>query len=376
MRRFGAAILAVALLAPLSTGAQVEVITVSKVGSQDEAAWHVFVDMVAPAKGAGHNVEYETWASDADLYSATPHWPTPRDGKRLTRSLGGVASRPHSILPQMPAPGQCAKPLDGAAGNFPPDACIGEEVRHDRDTYDTLTQNGLNTTKGLIAAYAAHKIVSLPFRATIVKADWVPVGDIIKWQPAYKDAAAVRRAFYTNSASLNGKSSEFALVGVSVQSKTTPDWLWFTVEHRSNPGRCDIIGCHDAFGARVANVAPAATPNSDYGACEKSPALLALFAGAHLSPVWNNYCLKGTQTRYVTPQGAPTKLGNSVVERMNHGVPIPQISCITCHAYAAFDKNGVPAAGILARPPLGRVDEKLLQGLARDDFVWGILSAK
>jgi hypothetical protein len=61
---------------------------------------------------------------------------------------------------------------------------------------------------------------------------------------------------------------------------------------------------------------------------------------------------------------------------MNHGVPIAQISCITCHAYAAFDKNGAPAAAILAHPPLGRVDEKLLQGLAHDDFVWGILSAK
>lgn len=376
MRPLAAAVVVAALLAPIRASTQIEEVIVTKVGSIDEASWHIFVTMVAPAKGAGHNVEYETWASDDDVYGATPHWPAPRDGKRLTRSLGGGASHPRAVLPQMAAPSQCAKPADGAAGNFPATACIGEEVRHDRDTYDYLTQNGLNTTKGLIAAYASHKIVALPFGATIAKADWVPVTDIIKWQPAYKDAAAVRRAFYTNSANLNGKTEEFALVGISVQSKTTPDWLWFTVEHRSNPGRCDVIGCHDAFGARAANVAPAAAPNSDYGACEKSPALFALFKSAHLAPVWNNYCLKGTQTKYVTAQGAPTKLGNSVIERMNHGIPIPQISCITCHSYAAFDKNGAPATAIMQHPPLGRVDEKLLDGLARDDSVWGILSAK
>ncbi|MGH6872848.1 MAG: hypothetical protein ACREHE_15210 [Rhizomicrobium sp.] len=323
---------------------------------------------------------YEHWASDADIYGPAPGWPSPGAPKLLTKSLGGTAShgRPatSAVTAMVSSPAQCAKPLDGAAGNFPPDGCIGEEVRHNRDVYDYLTKNGLTTTKGLVEAYAANKRVALPTGSIIAKADWVPVSDILKWQPAYKNAADVRAAFYTNSASEGGTAIEYALVGVSVQSKTLPDWLWFTVEHRSSPGRCDIIGCHDAFGAVAADVAPAKTANGDYGGCAKTPALQALFRQNGVDPVWDNYCLKGTQTRYLTPKLQPTLLGNSVVERMNHGVPIPWISCISCHAYAAFDRNGAPDAGVLEKTPTGTVNGAALKGLDRADFVWGILSAK
>lgn len=364
-----------AAIATSATSAQVEEITVSKARSPDEAAWWVFALMAQPAKGA-KAVEYETWASDADIYGPTPGWPSPGAAKILQKSIGGAASHPRPMLPQVASPSACATPLDGPAGNFPPGACIGEEVRHDRAVFDYLTRNGLTTTKGLIAAYAAHKTVSLPLFSTIAKADWVPVGDILKWQPAYKSAADVRKAFYTNTASQNGVVTEYALVGISVQSKTLPDWLWFTVEHRSNPGRCDIIGCHDAFGAIRPDVAPAKTANSDYGPCAKTPALKAIFAAHHLDSVWDNYCLKGTQMRYLAATLKPTLLGNSVVERMNHGVPIPWISCISCHAYAAFDKNGAPDAGVLEKTPTGAVNETALDGFTRDDFVWGILSAK
>jgi hypothetical protein len=47
-------------------------------------------------------------------------------------------------------------------------------------------------------------------------------------------------------------------------------------------------------------------------------------------------------TDCITQQnGQPTILGNSVIERINVGVPIKQSSCITCHAYASFDKTGL-----------------------------------
>ncbi|HEY2069432.1 MAG TPA: hypothetical protein VGG48_07755 [Rhizomicrobium sp.] len=343
--------------------------------ASDAAAWRVFVQMVTPVEGA-KAVQFESWASDADIYGPKPGWPKVRAPKILEQSLGGVASRATLPLLRVPSPQLCAKPQDGAAGNFPASACIGEEVRHSRGVYDYLTQNNLTTTKGLVAAFAGGKPVALPMGSVVAKADWVPVTDILKWQPAYKSAAEVRRAFYTNTAMLFGKTYEFALVGVSVQSKAMPDWLWFTVEHRSNPGRCDIIGCHDGYGAIRGDVAPAATANSDYGACAKSPELLALFAKSGLAPVWNNYCLKGTQTHYVTKTGAPTILGNSVVERMNHGMPIPKISCITCHATASFDKNGTPNYAVLQRAPVGQVNPQWLTGYARGDFMWGLLSAK
>jgi hypothetical protein len=61
------------------------------------------------------------------------------------------------------------------------------------------------------------------------------------------------------------------------------------------------------------------------------------FIEAGLSPVWQNYCLKGTQASYVTSMGTATLLGNSVIEGLNAGVPIAQSSCMTCHATAAFN---------------------------------------
>jgi len=344
--------------------------------SPDKAAWHVFVQMVTPAQSA-KAVQYETWASDDDIYGASPHWPVTNAPKLLTKSLGGSASAPHPGRLMVAPASSCAKPQDAAAGNFPADGCIGEEVRHNRPVYDTLTANNFNTVKGLVAAYATGKPIVLPMGSVIAKADWVPVDDLMRWQPAYKTVAQVRAAFYTNTASLGGgQAREFALVGVSIQSKALPDWLWFTVEHRSNPGRCDIIGCHDSFGAVKADIAPAATTNSDYGPCAKTKALAALFASAGLDPVWNNYCLKGTQTHYVTKTGKPLILGNSVVERINHGIPIPHISCITCHATASFDKNGQGNYAALKRAPIGQVNPDWLTGYDRADFMWGLLDAK
>jgi hypothetical protein len=341
----------------------------------DKAAWQLFVQMAAPAKGV-KAVQYETWASDDDIYGANPHWPSTAALKLLTKSLGGTASAPHPTRLMVAPASACAKPQDSGAGNFPADGCIGEEVRHNSLVYNTLTANNFNTVKGLVAAYATGKPIMLPMGSIIAKADWVPIDDLMRWQPAYRNAAQVRAAFYTNSASLGGRAREFALVGISIQSKSLPDWLWFTVEHRSNPGRCDIIGCHDSFGATKSDVAPVSMANSDYGPCAKTPALAALFASAGLDPVWNNYCLKGTQTHYVTKTGKPLILGNSVVERINHGIAIPHISCITCHATASFDKNGQGNFAALKRTPVGQVDPQWLTGYDRADFMWGLLDAK
>jgi hypothetical protein len=345
--------------------------------STDRTAWQVFARMVAPVPGH-KDVTFETWAADADLYgSHPPKWPVMNAPKLLTRSLGAAASQPKRALPQVAPPSSCAKPQDAAAGNFPASACIGEEVRHNRPAFDYLADNKLTTTAGLVKAYAGGKTIALPSDSVIAKADWVSIGDMLKWLPAYKTPDDIRRAYYTNSASMAGQTTEYALVGVSIQSRQTSDWVWMTFEHRSNPGRCDIIGCHDAFGAAAANVPPAKTSNSDYGACTKTPALAALFASERVTnPVWSNYCLKGTQILYVTPAGQPTLLGNSVVERINHGMPIPQISCIACHSTASFDKTGAPNFAALQAHPTGKVDPKLLQGFVRDDFVWGFLAAK
>jgi hypothetical protein len=371
-----ARLLAVMLLAASGACAQTDVTVVvptSRHPPPDVIAWDVFAGMMMPAPG-GKAVAYETWASDDDIYGSRPHWPDAGSPKLLQKSLGGTASRARKVM--VAAPGQCAKPQDPGAGNFPADGCIGEEVRHNRVVYDYLVGNRLNTVKGLVAAYARHQPVVLPYDSVVAKADWVPLADLMKWQPAYKNADQVRHAFYTNTANLNGKAGEFALVGVSIQYKDRQDWLWFTIEHRSNPGRCDIIGCHDSYGALEADVPPAAAANGDYGPCAKTPILKALFALEHLDPVWENYCLKGGQDRYVTNAGAPAILGNSVVERINHGIAIPHVSCVTCHAYASFDKNGHGNFAALKKTPIGAVNPQWLDGYDRADFMWGLLNAK
>ncbi|HXC57565.1 MAG TPA: hypothetical protein VNU97_19855 [Rhizomicrobium sp.] len=349
--------------------------------SPDRMAWEVFAQMVAPAGMPGAKaVAFETWASDADLYSATPRWPS-RGSKLLTRSLAAVAE--DRAVHALAAPG--CLPRDGAAGNFPPGACIGEEVQHNRPVFDYILANGLYSKAGLVKAFAGGKPIDFPGDAVVVKADWVLVSDILRWQPAtYKTADAVRRAYYTNRATLNGRSGEYALAGLSVQSKQARDWVWSTFEQRSNPGRCDVIGCHDDFGAAAADVAPRPAANTDYGPCAKTPALRALLASRGSDPVWDNYCLKGTQVRFVTPTGQPTLLANSVIERMNKGVAVQQTSCITCHAYASFDRAGLPnfAAlqpppknGVPQPPPTGAVQAALLQGYKQNDFLWGVIAA-
>lgn len=330
--------------------------------------------MTQPAPGA-HAVAFETWASDADLFSATPHWPG-APHKVLLRSLAAAAAD-HAVhgLADVAGKANCY-PKGGKAGNFPDSACIGEEVQHNRPIYDAITGAKLFTKAGLAADFMTGKPIQFPNGSIVVKADWILVGDIIKWLPGtYKTPADVRRAYYTNTGSFNGKSGEYALAGMSVQGKQAPDWVWSTFEHRSNPGRCDVIGCHDAFGAQAANVAPHPGVNTDYGPCAKSPALAALFKRAHVDPIWNNYCLKGTQFAFVTRSGAPTILANSVIERMNKGVAVQDTSCITCHAYASFDASGTGNFAALQPPPTGKVRQELMGGFKQYDYMWGFIAA-
>ena len=367
MRKAIAVLLCVALLSTASLAAP----------PPDKTAWQVFLKLTAPAPGA-KAVAFETWASDSDIFTARPHWPgLPHNV--LLRSLAAAAAE-HAMGGSASQTSESCYPKGGAAGNFPKappaDACIGEEVMHNRAIFDAILAANLFTQAGLAQNFLRAKPIRFPGDSIVVKADWIAVTDILRWLPnAYKSASEVRRAYYTNTATFNGQRGEYALAGMSLQSRQQDDWVWSTFEQRSNPGRCDVIGCHDAFGAVIADVAPQPGTNSDYGPCAKSPALAVLFARAGLDPVWSNYCLKGTQTRFVTPSGQPTILANSVIERMNKGVAVEQTSCITCHAYASFDRTGAANYAVLKPPPTGAVDKELLNGFKAYDYMWGFLAA-
>lgn len=322
--------------------------------SSDRIAWETFATAMAPA-GLPESAqrEFETWASDEDLYiKSPPEWP----------ELGAREPTPpckQSFDPEM-----------ATAARFPLDACIMEDIRRNWAAYRYIVARGLYSKQGLADAFRQGVKVDLPADAVQVKADWMKIDDLTRWLGV--DEATVRKNYYVKSEPDGASSVDYALLGVHLNAKRLKNWVWATFEHRANPGRCDDIGCHDSFGAIIADI-PGRTPASeDYGDCAKSPAALALFASEGLEPVWRNYCLKGSQTDFLDSDGEPKLLGNSLVDRINGRIPMAHSSCMTCHALASFDASGEVTRGF-AENAIGTVDPAQLQNLMTNGFVWGVM---
>jgi hypothetical protein len=164
-----------------------------------------------------------------------------------------------------------------------------------------------------------------------------------------------------------------------VSSRQNPNWVWGSFEHQMTPGRCDDLGCFDTFGAKDPAVPPnRGTVNTQYGPCLKTPALQAMMKKANLSPVWENYCLKSTMVDYAAADGMPYALGNSVIERIVGNGTVAASSCIACHVYASFGKDGKPtsaATAMLPYNPTGAPIQGVLAGSDQFDFMWGVLLA-
>jgi hypothetical protein len=341
----------------------------------DMVAWEVFVQITAPAGNPQTtNVEFETWASDEDIYRTNPpKWPNVGTTKQLQLSALGTAL--HGIRPSVVAPGDCNAPSnanEAKAAGMPDGVCLGEEVRRNWASFQYIVSNNLYSTSGFADAYKKGFKVDLPSDAIEFKGDWMRVGDVMKWHNLTE--AQVSQFFYVNTASKAGSLPEkYALVAFHFSSKQIKDWVWADFEHQMTPGRCDTSGCHDSFGATVAEVPPKTPLNQRYGECQKSPAVQGMFTNAGISAVWQNYCLKGSQITFVDANGQPTTLGNSVIERINADVAIINSSCITCHGYASFDKNGSPNSPFAEK---GKLDTNKLKGYATNDFIWGLLLAK
>ena len=85
----------------------------------DMVAWEIFAEVVASAGAAGgKELEFETWASDDDIYrKSPPQWPA---------------------IEARQAPGDCRQDFDHAAASaagFPDDGCIFEEARRNWAAY-------------------------------------------------------------------------------------------------------------------------------------------------------------------------------------------------------------------------------------------------
>jgi hypothetical protein len=252
---------------------------------------------------------------------------------------------------------------------------IAEQVARNRPQFDYIVNNKLNTRAGLAAAYAKSFQVDMPQESIAIKGDWIPLPALLQWIPAIHDISNLRKLYYT----VTVKKVEYALVAMHVSSRQNPNWVWGTFEHQMNPGRCDYVGCFDSFGAQISDVPPnRKAANMQYGPCLKTKQLENLMTKAHLSRVWENYCLKSTQVDYTAADGTPYALGNSVVEGLVGNGTVAASSCISCHAYASFGPNGQPTASaraILPFNPTGNPIPSVLVGSHQFHFMWGLLQA-
>lgn len=342
--------------------------------NSDEFIWRLFCQFAAPVKGVPQQVVFETWATDEDTFTSNPHWPTPGEPKKFHASPLGRASTPNTTPIDVP----CSPPPGAAVGAFPtsgtPVPCIAEEVKRNKPGFDYLVNNKLNTPAGRAEAYAKQFKVAMPKEAIAVKGDWVPIQTILQWVPELKTLDNVRKHYYRTTS----QDVEYGLVSLHVSSRQNPNWVWGSFEHRYTPGRCDEIGCFDTFGAKKPAVRPnKRTINTQYGPCEKTDRLMALMKKHDLSPVWENYCLKSTEVDYLAPDGTPYVLGNSVIERITGNGTVAASSCIACHVYASFGKDGQPtnaALSILPYNPTGKPIPAVLQDALQLDFMWGLIT--
>jgi hypothetical protein len=287
----------------------------------DKLAWTLFLTVNADAKTAGNNnALFETWASDGDTFRTTPAWPT---------TAAPLALRPRvlGLIPRL-RPGGALTPF------VVPGGAQTEETRRNRSGFDFIVQNNLYKVSGLKAAFAAGIPLSFPVDAIEIKANWVDVDALNAFNGFSGSLADAQKIYHVNAA--GGKN--FALVSMHVISKLVPNWTWATFEHKDNPGRCDVFGCKDVFGAQQSFVPPLSPVESQqhYSDCTKTADLLALFAKASIDGAYKNYCLKGSQTDFTDPTGLAVRVGNSVTEQ---GF-VNQSSCMSCHGRAAVDATG------------------------------------
>lgn len=336
-------------------------------GNSDRYMWQTFTSLVKPM-GAPNSASFLSWATDEDIYTDSPSWPSSAAARPIKASRRQMDFRAHGAsLPP------CATPENPWVANFPTTGCLSEVVYRNRTQYDYIVGEGLNTQQGVSAFFNAGKIVAMPPDSLAIKTDWIPINDLLQWVPELGTLENVRQNYYT----VVSGDREYGLVAMHVATAQNPEWVWGTFEHKNNPGRCDLIGCFDSFGARKKVVLPNdKKTNTQYGACFKTPALTAMMRAAGLSAVWDNYCLKSTQVSFTNAAGKPSVLTNTVTERLSvNGELIG--SCIGCHAYAAFDNTGTPsdaAMTMLAYNPVGRPIAAVFDNAKAYDFMWGIIN--
>jgi hypothetical protein len=366
----------------------------------DQFNWQLFVQInqAAPTQskvGAKNvntnNALWETWANDPDTFPSAPdpskcNVPNPNPAncpvfpgtttavKKLlrpsTQQLFRQQQRELRLSSQREVQKLQGRKLVVAA----PQISVGgnEEVRRNKSSFDFIVTNALWYQQGLKAAFEKGLPLSFPIDAIEVKARWTPLPNC-------------QNTTYHCNYDANGNA--FGLIALHIMSKAVPNWTWATWEYVDNPGRCDYIGCKDAFGMlpQYQNTPPNSQLNKGYPSPtnQLSPALLQMLGT--IGPEWVNYRLKGSQIDFTDATGRAILLGNSITEA---GF-VQTSSCMTCHAQASVDSTGL-FNQTLGFTPNGQSTNGPLQPswfyntnsnpwtvtYFPIDFVWGIFDAQ
>jgi hypothetical protein len=346
--------------------------------SMEETAWRLWIAATCPVNRNQYPfVVWETWIEQAQMYP-----PDPENGLLVPNSLAKATNDPRALhhspltLSQDPTLAATVPGLLGApdqncnkAGNPPPDQpnlILCEEVRLNGATEDYIAGNTLWNRPGQRQVAASGGKIQFPPPSVEIKADWIQLSsiglDCNNLPPGFTESIHVE--------TINGHC--FALAGMHLISKLTPNWIWATFEAQNlttNPNRCVVLGCRDAFGSN-----PPSTKGGPGGNTQLTPQLAKLMTEANLAPEWRNYRLDGVQVLFARG-GQPTLLGNSIIEGENANVPLEQSSCISCHAASSINKNGTDGITLLKSNPIGLPQPLPSSDWIRRDFVWSLSTA-
>jgi hypothetical protein len=174
-------------------------------------------------------------------------------------------------------------------------------------------------------------------------------------------------------------SEDYGVIAFHLTARKLPQWIWATWEHDSEaehdkaPVDKGGRGLHlkDSFGC-------------DARGCP-SKALEDLMKALKVPEVlWRHYRLIGTQIYSTDGRGDKIPLGNPQIEQG----PLDKMSCINCHAQAAFDCKGVgtefltrvgpPDPKFFTSPHLVKADRGPCAGKPsmQLDFLWALVSTQ
>jgi hypothetical protein len=312
----------------------------------EETAWQLFVAATCPKGTQYPFVVWETWLEQNQVYqpsAAAAHQRFHVSPLEKKLGLSKKKAGKMQLLPEVADQNCNSQTWTGRT--------ICEEARLNPDTAQYVKSNNLITLAGQQQFVKAGKTFQFTTPSIEIKADWIQLASC---------ANPPKGVHVENE---NGKC--YALGGIHLISKLLDKWLWATFEPQNtttNPRRCQVLGCTDPWGATPAKTSGANTT--------LTPALANLMKQANLTPEWLNYRLDGVQVDFVNAAGAPTRLGNSIIEGENAGTPTQMkvSSCITCHDLSTVNAQGQQLnPSFIIGPPA-----KIPPGYARRDFVWSL----